>query len=140
MSPSPFLIVVDSGTLGYFQAKGIRQAIASSAPLENIDVLVDELNLRRSFDALVSGYHLIGKPAPDVFLASAQAIGILPQNCLVIEDAVTGVESAKRAGMLCIAVTNTNPAEKLQEADYIVDSLLRLEPGFLEELLQSVPK
>ena len=122
-------------TLKFLKSKGIRQAIASSAPQENIDILVDELNLRNSFDALVSGSRLIGKPAPDVFLASAQVIGIPPQHCLVIEDAVTGVEGAKRAGMLCLAVTNTNPAEKLQRADYIVDSLLQIEPGFLEGLL-----
>lgn len=125
--------------LRFLKSKGIRQAIASSAPPENIDALVDELGLRDSFDAIVSGYKLSGKPAPDVFLASAQALGIHPQNCLVIEDAVTGVEGAKQAGMLCIAVTNTNPAEKLQRADRVVDSLLQIEPAFLEKLLELAP-
>jgi beta-phosphoglucomutase family hydrolase len=122
-------------TLSFLKSKGIRQAIASSAPQENIDLLVDALNLRDSFDALVSGATLLGKPAPDIFLASAKALGIPPHNCLVIEDAVPGVEAAKQAGMLCLAVTNTNPAEKLHQADYIVDSLLQVEPGFLEKLL-----
>jgi beta-phosphoglucomutase len=134
-SPLPGVIEM----LGFLKSKGIRQAIASSAPPENIDALVDELNLRGSFDAILSGYKLSGKPAPDVFLASAQALGVPPQNCLVIEDAVTGVEGAKRAGMLCLAVTNTNPAEKLQQADHIVDSLLQIESGFLEKLLGLTP-
>ena len=126
-------------TLLFLKSKGIRQAIASSAPQENIDALVDALNLRDSFDAIISGYKMLGKPAPDVFLASAKAIGVPPQNCLVIEDAVTGVEGAKRAGMLCLAVTNTNPAEKLKRADYIVDSLLQIEPGFLDEVWVLAP-
>ncbi len=121
--------------LSFLKSKGIRQAIASSAPQENIDLLVDALNLRDSFDALVSGATLLGKPAPDIFLASAEALGIPPLNCLVIEDAVPGVEAAKQAGMLCLAVTNTNSPEKLHQADYIVDSLLQVEPGFLEKIL-----
>jgi beta-phosphoglucomutase len=116
--------------LHYLKSKGIRQAIASSAPQENIDALVDELNLRDYFDAIVSAYHLAGKPAPDVFLASAKAIGIPPRNCLVIEDAVAGVAGAKSAGMTCLAVTNTHPAEKLRQADYVVDSLLQLDTAF----------
>jgi HAD superfamily hydrolase (TIGR01509 family) len=127
------------GMLQLFASKGIRQAIASSAPPENINLLVDTLNLRSAFDAIVSGFGLSGKPAPDVFLAAAKAIGIPAGNCLVIEDAVTGVEGAKRAGMCCLAVTNTNPAEKLRQADYIVDSLLQIEPGFLEEILGHAP-
>jgi beta-phosphoglucomutase len=126
-------------TLGMIRSKGIRQAIASSAPPENIELLVDTLKLWESFDAIVSGYGLSGKPAPDVFLSAAEAIGIPAELCLVIEDAVTGVEGAKRAGMRCLAVTNTNPAQKLQQADYIVDSLLQIEPGFLEEILGRAP-
>ena len=84
-------------TLQYLRSRGIRQAIASSAPQANIDALVDELNLRDQFEAIVSGYGMDGKPAPDTFLASAWAIGIPPQNCLVIEDLVMGVKGAARA-------------------------------------------
>lgn len=122
------------GTLQYFQTKGIPQAIASSAPRENIDALVDELNLRNYLQAIVSAYKMPGKPAPDVFLASAKAIGIPPQDCLVIEDSVAGVEGAKRAGMTCLAVTNTHPAEKLGQADFVIDNLLQLDAGFWESL------
>jgi beta-phosphoglucomutase family hydrolase len=121
--------------LDLLKSKGLRQAVASSAPPENIDTLVDALNIRDRFDAILSGYMLNGKPAPDVFLAAAQAIQVPPNECLVIEDAVTGVEGARRAGMRCVAVTNTNPAEKLQQADYVLDSLLQITPDFLEKLL-----
>jgi len=122
--------------LHFLKSKSIRQAIASSAPQENIDALVDELILRDSFEAIVSGDELAGKPAPDVFLAASQAIGVSPQNCLVIEDSVAGVEAAKRAGILCLAVTNTNPAGNLYQADYVVDSLLQVDTVLCEKLFQ----
>ena len=57
--------------LQWFKRHGFKQAIASSAPPANIDFLIDELGLRDSFDAIVSGYDLPGKPAPDVFLLAA---------------------------------------------------------------------
>jgi len=122
--------------LHFLKSKGIRQAIASSAPQENIDALMDELVLRDNFEVIVSGEELAGKPAPDVFLAATQAIGIPPQNCLVIEDSVTGVEAAKQARILCLAVTNTYPAEKLYQADYIVDSLLQVNAVLWEVLMK----
>ncbi len=104
-------------------AEGVRQAIASSAPPANIDVLVDELGLRPYFDAIVSGASLPAKPAPTVFFEAAQRIDVPPERCVVVEDAVAGVEGARRAGMKCIAVTTTNPAKALQNADIVVDRL-----------------
>ena len=122
-------------TLEYLHSRGMRQAIASCAPPENIAALVDELQLRDHFEAVVSGYAMAGKPAPDVFLAAADAIHISPHECLVIEDAVTGVKGAKRAGMACLAVTNTHPAKSLGEADRVVDSLEEINQAEWESLL-----
>jgi beta-phosphoglucomutase family hydrolase len=123
-------------TLEYLRSRGIRQAIASSAPPENIAVLVDELHIRDRFEAVVSAYAMAGKPAPDVFLAAARAIGTEPRDCLVIEDAVLGVKAAKAAGMACLAVTNTHPAENLRQADRVVASLLDISDSDWEFLLQ----
>lgn len=109
--------------LRQFQAWEIKQAIASSAPPENIDVLVEELNIRKYFDALISGSELPGKPNPDIFVKAAYAVRTQPENCVVIEDSIAGVEGAKRAGMKCIAVTTTNPASALKRADFILDHL-----------------
>ena len=111
------------GWLKQFQAWGIKQAITSSAPPENIDVLVAELKIEDFFDATVSGFDMPGKPNPDVFLKAANTLQLRPENCVVIEDAVAGVEGAKRAEMKCIAVTTTNPVSKLAKADYIVEHL-----------------
>ncbi|MDA2931319.1 HAD-IA family hydrolase [Acidobacteria bacterium AH-259-O06] len=115
--------------------QGIKQAIASSAPPANIDVLVDELVMRSYFDVLVSGFDLPGKPDPAVFLKAARLIGAPPDRCVVVEDAVAGVEGARRAGMKCIAVTTTNPAHELKEADVVVDRLDNLPLDIFERLL-----
>ena len=119
-------------------AAGFRQAIASSAPRANIETLVDELELRAFFDALVSGVDLPGKPDPATFLAAARAIGVAAGRCAVVEDAVHGVEGARRAGMKCIAVTTTNPAAALAAADLIVDRLDALPLDAFERLLDGV--
>lgn len=102
---------------------GLRQAIASSAPPANIDALVDELGIRSYFAATVSGADLPGKPDPAVFLEAARRIGVPPERCVVVEDAVAGVEAARRGGMRCIAVTTTNPAHELKHADLVVEQL-----------------
>lgn len=115
-------------------AEGVQQAIASSAPAANIDVLVNELGLRSYFAAIVSGADLPAKPDPTVFLEAAQRIDVSPEQCVVVEDAVAGVEGAQRASMKCIAVTTTNPAEALQNADIVVDRLDELPENAFERL------
>ncbi|HEX2981202.1 MAG TPA: HAD family phosphatase [Anaerolineaceae bacterium] len=106
--------------LSAFHEAGLAQAVASSAPQENIDALIDELNIRRFFDAVIAGFRFPSKPDPRTFLAAAEALRIPPTGCLVIEDSVAGVEGARHAGMKCVAVTTTNPAEALTAADRVV--------------------
>jgi beta-phosphoglucomutase family hydrolase len=119
--------------LTWLRNQGVRQAIASSAPHANIDVLVDELDLRDYFEAIVSGAGLPGKPNPDVFLEAARQIGVPPADCVVVEDAIAGVQGAVNAGMRCIAVTNTTNADNLAAADIVVDGLDELtEAAFLQ--------
>ena len=101
----------------------VRSAIASSAPQANVEALIYELGLEESFYAMVSGADMPGKPDPGVFLEAARQIEMPPEKCVVVEDAVAGVEGAKRAGMKCVAVTTTNPPEALSAADIVVDRL-----------------
>jgi beta-phosphoglucomutase family hydrolase len=117
-----------------FKDMGLKQAVASSAPQANIDALLDELGIRDYFQAEASGSTLKGKPDPAVFLLAAQKLGVDPVNCLVIEDAIAGVEAAKRAGCRCVAVLTTNPAEVLSKADCIVKDL----SFFTEEMLKGL--
>lgn len=106
-----------------FQRLGVKQAIASSAPVENIETLVNALGIGEYFQAYVSGHNLPSKPAPDVFIKAASELGLLPSQCVVFEDAIAGVEAARRAGAHCIAVTTTNPPSALERADLILSGL-----------------
>ena len=104
--------------------QGFRMAIASSTTMENIQLITGTLGIDSCFQALVTGHDVTeGKPSPQVFLLAAQRLGVKPGNCVVIEDAVAGVAAAKKAGMACLAVTNTHPGQRLKEADLIVDTL-----------------
>jgi HAD superfamily hydrolase (TIGR01509 family) len=119
---------------------GFRQAVASSAPIENVETLVDELSIREYFSVLLSGYDLPGKPDPATFLKAANLLKVAPDRCVVVEDAIAGVEAAKRAGMKCIAVTTTNPAHTLRSSDVIVERLDQLPKSIFETLLRITPK
>jgi beta-phosphoglucomutase len=110
---------------------GVRMAVGSSAPMANVEVLVEETGIRPYFQALVSANGKPSKPDPWVFLYAAQQIGVPPEACWVLEDAISGVEAAHRAGMRCLAVTTTNPAEALRAAEIVVDRLDQLSPGVL---------
>jgi HAD superfamily hydrolase (TIGR01509 family) len=121
--------------LGRLQAAGARQAVASSAPPANIDFLIDSLDLRKFFDAVVSTWGMAGKPDPGVFLEAARRIAVRPERCVVIEDAIAGVEAARRAGMACLAVTTTNTRAALAGADLVVDSLADLSEDAFDALI-----
>ncbi len=117
---------------------GFKQALASSAPPENLALIIKEMALEPFIEATVDASLVSkGKPDPEVFLKAAAALGLDAKACLVIEDAVAGVEAAKRAGMAVIAVTNTHPKEKLAAADLIVESLEEVEASQVLELINS---
>ena len=115
---------------------GFSQALASSAPMENIRLILRGLGISNCFHVIVWGREVKeGKPSPQGFLLAAKKLGIVPESCIVIEDAVAGVTAAKRAGMCCLAVTNTHPRTNLTEADLVVDTLEEVTVDDLERLL-----
>jgi beta-phosphoglucomutase family hydrolase len=116
--------------------RGFKIALASSAPMENIQLVTQSLDIIGYFQAIVIGQEVTdGKPSPQGFLLAAKKLGVEPKNCVVVEDAIAGVTAAKRAGMHCIAVTNTHPKESLAEADLIVDNLQEVAVSHLEQTL-----
>ena len=118
-----------------FQAWNFKQAVASSAPQENIELQVDSLNIRPFFGGLVSAAKLPGKPDPAVFLEAARRLGIAPADCVVMEDAPAGVQGAKNGGMRCVAVLTTQNTSALQGADLIVNRLTDLTQDQVRALL-----
>lgn len=101
------------------------QAIASSAPMENISTMLEIFNLESYFKSIVSGTDLPAKPEPDVFFQAAQALAVHTDHCVVIEDSIAGVEAAHRAGMRCIAVSTTHPRSVLGQADLVIDDFTK---------------
>ena len=118
---------------------GIRQAIGSSAPRANLELILELTDTRHFFDAVVSMEDTTqGKPDPQVFLVAAAKLGVPPHRCTVIEDAVAGVQAAKAGGMTCIGVTTGGhaTAEALQAAgaDFVTASLEHVTPEMIVEL------
>jgi HAD superfamily hydrolase (TIGR01509 family) len=103
---------------------GYRLALASSGDRVKVAFGMQALGLNGTFEAIVSGDDVTNsKPDPEIYLTAAQRIGVSAAECMAIEDAPAGIEAAKRAGMCCMAVTNSVAREQLQKADLIVDSL-----------------
>jgi beta-phosphoglucomutase len=113
---------------------GWRQAIGSSAPRANVEVMLAVLRLDAYINEVVAAEDVArGKPAPDVFLAAAERIGVHPSRCVVVEDAAAGIEAARRAGMRSVGV---HPQVEL-DADVYVRSLLDLDEDVFGRLITS---
>jgi beta-phosphoglucomutase family hydrolase len=103
---------------------GIRCVIGSSTHRENITATLDVLGFRDFFADIVSAHDVKrGKPDPEVFLTAADRIGVSPARGIVFEDALVGIAAAHAAGMRVVAVTTTEPEEKLLHADWVVERL-----------------
>jgi beta-phosphoglucomutase len=90
----------------------VKMAIGSAALPFNIDFILDNLNLRHYFQAIVSANDVVvSKPHPETFLKAAELLGAKPEECIVFEDAPKGVEAAENAGMQCVVLTTAHPKE-----------------------------
>jgi beta-phosphoglucomutase len=119
---------------------GWRQAIGSSAPRANVDLLLSSTGLARYMQAIASGDDVTqGKPDPQVFLLAFERLGVLPSKGVVIEDAPAGIQAGKRAGAATLGVTTTQTLQTLLDAgaDRIVDSLEEVTVGDLEQLVHN---
>jgi len=117
--------------------KRFKTAIGTSTPRANLDFMLKEMKAEKYFDVLVTGEDVKrGKPAPDTFLKAAEKLSVHPGRCIVIEDAVHGIEAGKNAGMAVIAITSTRERQDLKPADLIVDSLTELSASDFVNLLK----
>lgn len=121
--------------LDYFKEQKYHQAIASSAPMKNIDALIDPSHIRSYFEIIVSGAQLPSKPAPDVFLFTARELNIIPSQCIVIEDAPAGLQAGKSAGMKTIGVAGSHQINSL-EADLVISAYSEKIDGLIPGLLK----
>jgi len=115
--------------------QGWRQAIASAAPRKNVKTILEALHTADCFEAIVSAEDVHrGKPDPEVFLVAAAKLDVPPSHCIVVEDALHGIEAARAAGMKSIGVTRNG---KPLPADLATHSLAELAPNAFDNLLLS---
>ena len=126
-----------SELLDALAAAGIKMAVGSSGPPENVQLVLDCLQGASAFAATVTGQDVTrGKPDPEVFLIAARKLGVEPEDCAVIEDAPAGIEAARRAMMAAVALTGTADRQTLAaEAHIVVDSLRELTPQTVINLI-----
>lgn len=98
--------------------KGVKVALASSS--KNAWAVIKRLQIEYLFEAIVDGNMIVRtKPDPEIFLKAAHLIEVLPENCLVFEDAAAGVEAAMAAGMKCVGVGSI---QQLGKANMVIDT------------------
>jgi beta-phosphoglucomutase family hydrolase len=111
------------------QERGVALAVATSGPPGNIAFVLDGLDLRRHFDAVIGAADVErGKPHPDVFLKAAERVHVAPGDCIVFEDAPLGVEAARNAGMPTVVLSTTLDAAAFAN----FDNVLRIAPDFTD--------
>ncbi len=128
-------------TLIYELAPSVPLAVASGALRHEIATILTTAGLLNYFQVIVSAEDVKqGKPEPEIFLRVLAKLNagaspqIQPANCIVIEDSKEGIRGARQAGMKCLAVTNSHPAELLGEANAVVKSLEEVTLPFLQQL------
>ncbi len=113
------------------RAAGYACAVASSADRIKIEANLRKIGLPpEDWDAVISAEDATRrKPCPDLFLKAAERLGVAPEDCIVIEDAVNGIAAAKAAGMHCIAIASSFPPEALHAADQVLPGIAQLSLG-----------
>ena len=115
------------------KADGISMAVGTAAIPINIDFVLDGLNIRHYFKAVVSADDVRkSKPDPETFTKCAELLHVRPENCIVFEDAPKGVEAAQNAGMSCVTITTMHPKEEFKKYNNII--------SFIEDYTSADPQ
>jgi beta-phosphoglucomutase len=111
-------------------------AVATSAPPENLNFVLDRLNIRNFFKALVDESQIKhAKPNPEVYLATASKLNLAPNKCLVFEDSILGIQAGQAAGMKVVGITTSFKANQIKMANHIISSFSEINFMKIKELL-----
>lgn len=124
--------LVEISGLSYLIAKledkGLKLAIATTAPRANRDSALRGLGLEGKFGVILGSEDVKhGKPHPEIYLATSAQLKVEPAKCLVFEDSAPGIQSAKSAGMKVVAISSTHTTEELGMADYCIANFKQIE-------------
>ncbi len=123
--------------LSELKQEGLKTAVASSGPRDNVAMVLDGLDIRGFFDSVVTGADIIrSKPDPEIFLLAAKNMALAPTECAVFEDSSSGIEAARRAHCRCIALATTHTREKLLDCtpDQIIKDFSDISVAYLRTL------
>jgi len=119
------------------KAHDVKMAIASAAITDNVDFILDNLDIRHFFNAVVSADDVhTSKPDPETFLKAAEKLQTDAEDCIVFEDAPKGVEAAQNAGMKCVVITTAHPKEDFSQYDNVVAFIADYTEPFIKEFFQ----
>jgi beta-phosphoglucomutase len=111
---------------------GIPRAIATSAPRTNVDFTLVHTGIEKYFSVILDDSFVSkGKPDPQIYIKTAEALKLSPENCVVFEDSLSGVQAGKRAGCKVVGVTTTHSAKELSETDLVINDFSEIEPKSL---------
>ncbi|MGL4907804.1 MAG: HAD family hydrolase [Bacteroidales bacterium] len=131
-------LVLTPGLADLFEelhSHNIPMCVGSSAPDDNIDFILDGLHIRHYFKAVINASQITqGKPHPEVFLKAAAAMQLSPSQCVVMEDALAGIEAAQRAKMKVIGITSICSANQLQHADMVAEDFTSISLSSIAKL------
>lgn len=114
----------------------IPLAIASSAPLSNVDTIISEKNIKSFFSVVLDDKSAVhGKPNPEIYLLAARKLNIAPIKCIVFEDSLVGIEAAQKAKCKVVGVATTNKPEDLVHSDYVIKDFTETNLNELEALV-----
>lgn len=114
---------------------GFKIVVATSAPGENADFILNHLQIAEKFDAVFDSSHVTNtKPHPEPYINAAKAIGMEPEECVVIEDSVSGVKSGLASGARVVGVTTTHTPEEMDSCHLVIDDFTSLSINDLARL------
>lgn len=117
--------------LNFLEINDIKYALGSAS--KNAPLILEKVGLLNRFTAIVDGNDVSkAKPDPEVFLIGAKKLGMKPENCVVVEDAIAGIQAANAAKMISIGIGDANV---LNEADYVFKDMTAITPDFLKNLM-----
>ena len=120
--------------VGGCKARGLKVALATSADLVKVGANLMEIGLSpETFDTIVNGLDVARtKPDPEIYLTASRRLGLASSECLVVEDALSGLAAARAAGARCLMLTTSVPPERIQGADWIVRDLSEVPAAVLD--------
>ncbi len=126
------------GLLSFLESarkSNVPMVVGTSAPVENVEFTLDGLNIRHYFKGVIDDRAVTkGKPDPEVYRKCADLIGINPTDCIVFEDAISGIKAGRAAGAKVIALATSHQREELN-ADLIVDNFEQIDLNVIQKVL-----